>query len=212
MNISNASYLDSYSLIDWPGQSQDSHIAKCSTKAINNLGSIPVELQYAIAKCCGLDYTAVFNLLCILPGLKSYVEGYKHLKQELAFQFLKPKEKYTDGNKVLFFVKGGVKTGEYKLWNGKGVLIKHCHYKNDKKEGECKRWNYNGQLHMHCFYKNDELYGEYKEWYANGQLSVHCFYKNNELDGTYKHWSVWGALITNSLYRNGKFRFNWYRY
>ena len=103
-----------------------------------SISSIPVELQYAIAKCCSLDYTAVFNLLCLMPGLKTYVEAYQHLKQELTQGFLEVKEEYEDGNKVCFFVKGGVVTGEYKKWNAKGQLEKQCFYKNNKIEGEYK--------------------------------------------------------------------------
>ena len=169
-----------------------------------SLDSIPVELQYAIAKFCGLDYTSVFNLLMLLPGLKTYVESYQHLKQELNQGFLEKKEEYEDGDKICYFVKNGVKTGEYKRWNDKGVLMKHCHYKNDSIDGECKRWYNDGQLFNLCFYKNDELDGEYKWWHANGQLFLHCFYKNGNVNGEYKRWHNDGILGEHSHYKNDK--------
>ena len=168
-----------------------------------SLDSIPVELQYAIAKFCGLDYTSVFNLLMVLPGLKTYVEAYQHLKQELNKGFLEKKEKHKDGYKVCFFVKGGVKTGECKKWNSKGALIKHCHYKNNKKEGEYKWWHSDGQLFLHCFYKNGNANGEYKSWYANGQIFLHCFYKNDNRDGECKRWHNNGQLFKHRFYENG---------
>ena len=124
-----------------------------------SLDLIPVELQYIIAKGCGLDYTSVFNLLMVLPGLKTYVESYQHLKQELNTGFLEAKEKHKDGYKVCYFVKGGVRTAEYKRWNDKGVLIKHSHYKNNKLDGEFKWWHDNGHLHTRCFYKKVRWYG-----------------------------------------------------
>ena len=169
-----------------------------------SISSIPVELQYAIAKCCGLDYTAVFNLLCLMPGLKTYVEGYKHLKQELAFQFLERMEDNTTVNKICYFVKGGIRTGDYKKWNGKGALIKHAHYKNNKKDGEYKRWYANGQLHNHCFYKNNKKDGECKWWLANGQLDSHFFYKNDKSDGECKLWYNNGQLFIHCFYKNDK--------
>ena len=169
-----------------------------------SISSIPVELQYAIAKCCSLDYTAVFNLLCLMPGLKTYVEGYKHLKQELTQCFLESKEKHKDGYKICYFVKGGIMTGDYKKWNGKGALIKHSHYKNNKKEGECKRWYENGQLDSHCFYKNHKIDGEYKKWNSDGQLFLHCFYKNGNVNGEYKSWYRDGLLSEHSHYKNNK--------
>ena len=169
----------------------------------NNFDSIPVELQYIIAKFCGLDYTSVFNLLLALPGLKTYVEAYQHLKQELNKGFLEAKEKHKDGYKVCYFVKGGVRTGEYKRWDENGVLIKHSHYKNNKKEGECKRWYANGQLDIHCFYKNDKLDGECTWWYANGQIFLHCFYKNDNRDGECKWWHNNGQLFKHRFYENG---------
>ena len=168
-----------------------------------SISSIPVELQYAIAKCCSLDYTAVFNLLCLMPGLKTYVEGYKHLKQELTQGFLEVKEEYEDGNKVCFFVKGGERTGEYKKWNAKGQLEKQCFYKNGLLYGEYKEWYENGQLDSHCFYKNHKIEGECKWWLANGQLAIHCFYKNDELDGEYKSWYDDGDLYEYCFYENG---------
>ena len=168
-----------------------------------SISSIPVELQYAIAKCCGLDYTAVFNLLCLMPGLKTYVEGYKHLKQELTQSFLEAKEKHKDGYKVCYFVKGGERTGEYKKWNGKGALIKHSHYKNGLLYGEYKEWYENGQLDSHCFYKNHKIEGECKEWYDNGQIFSLCFYKNNKKEGEYKCWYDDGQLAEYCFYENG---------
>ena len=169
-----------------------------------SLDSIPVELQYIIAKFCGLDYTSVFNLLMVLPGLKTYVESYQHLKQELNKGFLEAKEKHKDGYKVCYFLKGGVKTGECKKWNSKGALIKHCHYKNGRLNGEFKWWYYNGQLFKHYFYKNDKLDGECKMWYSDGQLYTHCFYKNDKLNGECKSWHADGQLNTHCFYKNDK--------
>ena len=179
----------------------------------SNLDSIPVELQYAIAKFCGLDYTSVFNLLLVLPGLKTYVEAYQHLKQELNKGFLEAKETHKNRYKVCFFVKGGVKTGESKKWNDKGALIMHSHYKNDNIDGECKRWYTNGQLNTHCFYKNDELDGEYKWWHSDGQLFLHCFYKNGNVNGEYKRLYRDGLLGEHSHYKNdkldGEYKIRW---
>ena len=169
----------------------------------SNLDSIPVELQYIIAKFCGLDYTSVFNLLMVLPGLKTYVEAYQHLKQELNKDFLEAKEEHKDGNKVCYFLKGGVKTGECKKWNDKGALIMHFHYKNDKIDGEYKLWYNDGQLYEYCFYKNNKKEGECKSWHDNGQLYGHCFYKNDKLDGEYKRWYKNGQLAMRRFYKNG---------
>ena len=169
-----------------------------------SISSIPVELQYAIAKCCGLDYTAVFNLLCLMPGLKTYVEAYQHLKQELTQGFLEVKEEYENGNKISFFVKGRVRTAAYKIWNAKGALIKQCHYKNGILDGECKGWSANGQLRTLCCYKNGGLEGEYKNWHANGEIHTHCFYKNGSLEGMYKCWTTNGHLHTHCLFKGGR--------
>ena len=178
--------------------------------AMNNsnasISSIPVELQYAIAKCCGLDYTAVFNLLCLMPGLKTYVESFKHLKQELTQGFLEVKEEYEDGNKVSFFVKGGERTGEYKKLNGKGALLMHSHYKRGLLEGECKEWYDDGQLRTLCCYKNGGLEGEYNRWHDNGQLQTRCFYKNDKLEGECKRWNYDGQFLKHSCYENGAIR------
>ena len=178
-----------------------------------SISSIPVELQYAIAKCCGLDYTAVFNLLCLMPGLKTYVEAYKHLKQELTQGFLEVMKGYDGGNKVSFFVKGGVVTGEHKKWHVTGELKKHSHYKNNKLNGEYKKWYSDGQIAEYCFYKNDKLDGEYKRWNAEGQLETHCFYKNDSIDGEYKRWYCNGQLFVHFFSKNDvkDGEYNWWR-
>ena len=78
-----------------------------------------------------MDYTYVFNLLMVLPGLKTYVEAYQHLKQELNQGFLESNEGYKEGNKVCYFVNEG-NTAEYKRWYINGQIYTHCFYKNGR--------------------------------------------------------------------------------
>jgi antitoxin component YwqK of YwqJK toxin-antitoxin module len=96
-----------------------------------------------------------------------------------------------------YFVRYGMKNGEYKKYDEDGQLWDICMYKDGMKNGKFKTYYENGQLRIMCSYTNNIEDGEYNSYYENGQWRIYnC--TNGEIND-YKEYSENGELIEHSI-------------
>ncbi len=125
--------------------------------------------------------------------------------------------------------KDNKRTGEWKWWNRKGVLMRKSNFVDDIIDGESvfyfddgsinrrEEWKM-GKRHgvvesyysegnamkMQVSWDNGDRHGISQQWYGDGQLMAKYEFLRNERHGTVEEWHENGQKKVKASYRNGK--------
>lgn len=97
----------------------------------------------------------------------------------------------------------GMKTGKWKVWNEKSILVYEVTYKNGKEDGEEIYYFDNGKPQVLTTYKDGIKDGRIAEWFDNGQQNTEGYFTNDKQDKIWIFRMPDSKTVSVARYKDG---------